>query len=99
MNKRKSKKSDYKSKIIARQINEIDRLKQTISTLQISNDEKGQLIKSVENIRQEFFNIVEELKKKKEEYEKLIAELIAMRNAFNQILFKGKWSLVRLLLR
>ncbi|MBQ8206416.1 MAG: hypothetical protein IJZ77_03055 [Bacilli bacterium] len=100
MNKRrKNRKSDYKSKVIFRQIEEIDRLKKCISELQISCDEKDTIINSIEFIRQDFLNLVDELKKKKDEYEKHIEELIEMKNSFNQIVFKGKWSLIRLLIK
>lgn len=100
MNKHKKRKRlDYSKKIIARQLSEIEQLKNTISKLEIDRTEKDRVIKSIEIIIQEFLSLVDDLKEKKDEYEKLIQEAIEMRNSFDKIVFKGKWSLIRLLIK
>ena len=100
MNKNfKNKKSDIKSQIIDRQISEIQRLKQEISKLEIDCEEKNKLINSIDFLHNDLISIIDELKNKRQEYNKLIAELYEMKSVMNQTVFKGKWKLIRLLLQ
>lgn len=100
MNKNfKNKTSDIKSQIIDRQINEIEHLKKQISQLEIDCEAKNNLINSVDSLRNDLAKIIDEIKRKKQEYDKLIAELYEMKSVMNQTVFKGKWKLIRLLLQ
>ena len=100
MNKRYNKKNaDVKSRVIQRQINEIENLKKTIADLDISCNKKDEIINAIDGMQNDFANIIDELKSKKEEYDKLNSELIEMKNAMNEVVFKRKWKLVRWLMR
>ena len=95
----KNKKSDIKSQIIDRQINEIEHLKQEISKLEIDCEEKNKLINSIDSLHSELVGVIDELKNKRQEYNKLITELYKMKSVMNQTVFKGRWKLIRLLLQ
>ena len=95
----KNKKSDYKSRIISRQIDEIEHLKQEVSKLEIDCEEKNKLINSIDSLRDDLVGVIDELKNKRQEYDKLIVELYKMKSVMNQTVFKGRWKLIRLLLQ
>lgn len=99
MKKRKRKYGRIKSGIIQHQADEIKSLKAQIDKLNIGCKEKDELINSVEHFQQEFTQILEELRDKKQEYEKILKEIKAMRDALNREVFKGKWSIVKWLIR
>ena len=97
--KNKKKVFDFKNQIIKKQINEIDDLKATISELEIGCADRDRIINSIDDIRNDLFEVVGELRNKSEEYDKLIADVKKMRDAMNQLVFNGKWKLIRLFLR
>lgn len=99
LSKKKNKRSDIKSKIIKRQTDEIDGLKQQISELEIDCDKKDEIINSIDTMREDFSDVINELKEKEKEYNDLINDLIKMRKVMNQEFFKGRWKLVRLLIK
>ena len=102
MNNRKSKdrnKSDLKNQIIQRKNDEIESLKNRISNLQIENEEKDELINSVEFLRNELLETIDELKSKRDEYDKLVSELREMKKVINEEVFKGRWSIIKLLVK
>ena len=57
------------------------------------------MINSVDVIRNDLSILINNLKDKGVEYDKLIDELTEMRNSINKVVFKGKWKLVRWLLK
>ena len=93
------KKSDLKGRIITRQVDEINFLKKKISSLEIDSAKKDEIIHSIDTIRDDLSETVNELKGKKEEYDELVEELMQMRNVMNQTVFNGRWKLIRLLLK
>ena len=102
MNKSKGKdrkKDDLKNQIIQRKNNEIESLKNKISNLQIENREKDELINSIEILHKELSEVVEDLKSKRDEYDNLVSELREMKKVINEEVFKGRWSLVKLLMK
>lgn len=99
MVKNKNKKSDIQNRIIKRKTEEIESLKEMISELEIDSTEKDNIIKSIDSFRDELSEIVDDLKGKREEYDKLIKELTDMKKIMNEEVFKGRWNLVRLLLK
>ena len=102
MNKSKGKdrkKDDLKNQIIQRKNNEIESLKNKISNLQIENLEKDELINSIEILHKELSEVVEDLKSKRDEYDNLVSELREMKKVINEEVFKGRWSLVKLLMK
>lgn len=93
------RKVEIKDKIIKRQIVEIDRLKKNVSTLEVSCEKKEKLINSFETLRTEMENTVNGLKEKENEYDVLIEDLKKMRSVMNKTVFKGRWRLIKLLLK
>lgn len=96
---KKNKRNDIKTKIIKRQIDEIDGLKQQISELEIDCNEKDEIINSIETMREDFASVIDELKEQEKEYNMLIDDLMKMRTVMNKEFFKGRWKLVRLLIK
>lgn len=47
----------------------------------------------------DFTMILDDLKEKRKKYEDLIEELTTMKNIFNQSVFKGRWKLIKLLMK
>lgn len=93
------KKPDIKNRTILNQIDKIDKLEKTISELEISCEEKDKVIASINVLRDDLFTVINQLKKKSDEYDVLIADLMEMRKVMNQTVFKGRWKLIRLLLK
>ena len=93
------KKNDTKNRIIERQIIKIETLKKDISKLEIDVKEKEKLINSVAFLHDEFLDVIEDLKKQREEYNKLINELQEMKNTMNEIVFKKRWKLIKFLMK
>lgn len=96
---KRNRKSNIKSRIIERQTHEIESLKKRISELEIDCDDKDELINSVDSLRIEMEQIVEDLKSKGEVYDKLVEELTEMKKIMNEEVFKNKWWLIRFLLK
>jgi len=106
----KDRKSELKDKTIARQAKEIESLKMEISKLKSSCDEKDRIIAekenegvefaaTIESLRSELKENINELKMKSEEYDENLAEIKMMKKVFNEELFKGKWNIVKLFIK
>ena len=93
------KKPDIKNRTILNQIDKIDKLEKTVSELKISCEEKDKIIASINVLRDDLFIVINQLKKKSDEYDVLIADLMEMRKVMNQTVFKGRWKLIRWLLK
>lgn len=93
------KRADYQNQVIQRKNDEIESLKIKISELQISCDEKDELVNSIDYLRKDFQSIIEDLKKKGEKYDELNADLMQMRKVLNQTVFKGRWRIIKWLMK
>lgn len=93
------KNHDIKNRTILSQIDKIDKLEKMISELKISCEEKDSVIASINVLREDLFTIINQLKKKSDEYDSIISDLMEMRKVMNQTVFKGRWKLIRLLLK
>lgn len=96
---RYEKKYETQKKIVLRQLDEIEKLKSSISELEIDGEKRTELIDSITDIRTELYEVIDDLSKKREEYTRLIEDLKQMKMVMNQTVFKGKWRLIKLLLR
>ena len=96
---RNKNKFDSKSQTIVRQVDKIYSLQKKVSALEIDNAKKDEIINSINALRDDLLMTVNELKSKSEKYDELIAELLQMRKVMNQTVFKGRWKLIRLLLK
>lgn len=100
INKSKAKKNnDVKSRIIAKQANEIEKLKAEIVKLQSDSAKKDELVNSIEPMRKELSEIIEDLNDKRSEYSILLSQLKESRKIINKDVFNGKHSLIRFLLK
>ena len=97
--KKKHRKQDVKSRIIERQTNEIESLKKQIYDLEIDCDKKDRLINSIDSLRVEFDEAIQNIRSKGEAYDALIEELNEMKKIMNEEVFRGKWNIIRLLMR
>lgn len=100
MNENKYKKKyELQKKLILRQSEQIDSLKLQIEVLNEELKEKNEIINSTYSLRNEFKKGIDDARKYKEEYVKLIKELRKMKEIINQEVYKGKWSLVKFLIK
>ena len=99
VNMRSSKDNDTKSRIIQKQSKDIERLKMDILKLEQTCSKKDEEINSVDSLKQELADITKELKTKRNEYENLIKELRIMKSVMDQRVFKGRWKLIRFLIK
>lgn len=100
MNENKYKKKyELQKKLILRQSEQIDALKLQIEVLNEELKEKNEIINSTYSLRNEFKKGIDDARKYKEEYVKLIKELRKMKEIINQEVYKGKWSLVKFLIK
>lgn len=93
------RKLEFQEKLIKRQSDEIESLKAQIEELKLKCDEKDRAIHSIASLKEELSNSVSEVKKHKEEYKKLIDELRKMKEVMNKTVYKGRWKLIKLLLK
>lgn len=96
---RYEKKYETQKKIVLRQLDEIEKLKSSISELEIDSEKRAELIDSITDIRTELYEVIDDLSERREEYTRLIEDLRQMKMVMNQTVFKGKWRLIKLLLR
>lgn len=96
---RYEKKYETQKKIVLRQLDEIEKLKSSISELEIDSEKRTELIDSITDIRTELYEVIDDLSERREEYTRLIEDLRQMKMVMNQTIFRGKWRLIKLLLR
>ena len=85
--------------MISRKSEKIKSLESEIEKLKLECEEKDSVINSIEPLRNELKQNIDEIKGYKEEYKKLIAELKRMKTIMNQKLYNGRWWLVRFLIK
>ena len=69
---RYEKKYETQKKIVLRQLDEIEKLKSSISELEIDSEKRTELIDSITDIRTELYEVIDDLSEKREEYTRLI---------------------------
>ena len=100
MNEKNYKKRlDFQEKIISRKNEQIEVLKLEIESLKLKLEEKDELINSVTPLRNELTENVKQVKKYKEEYKILIQDLKKMKEIINQTVYKGRWKLIKFLIK
>lgn len=106
----KDRKSELKDKTIARQAKEIEALKIEVSKLKSACDDKDRIIaekenegaefaETIEHLRGELKENIDELKMKSREYDDNLAEIKMMKKVFNEELFNGRWNLIKFLVK
>lgn len=93
------RKLEFQEKLIKRQSEEIESLNAQIEELKLKCEEKDRVIHSIASLKKELSDNVADVKKYKKQYKDLIDELRKMKAIMNQTVFKGKWKLVRFLIK
>lgn len=100
MNDKKYKKRlNFQSNIITKQSEQISLLKSQNERLEQKLKEKDEQLLSVEPLRKELAENVQECKRFKNEYKSLIEELKKMKSIFNQEVYKNRWWLIKFLIK
>lgn len=90
---------ESRNRTIRSQADNINKLREEIDKLSISLAEKDELIMSVDFLYNEINEALEEIKEERDRYRKLNADLLEMRKIMNKEVFRGRWNLIRLLMR
>ena len=92
---------DYQSRLIQRKNDEVEALNAKISKLELSCEEKDDLINSIEHLREDLKTTIMEIKAKGDEYDMLIEDLRLMKKIMIQEVFKSEWRfrLIKLLMK
>ena len=87
----KKERLDVKGRTIARQVETIERLEQQVKELEIDNKAKEEIINTVDDLREEFVSIVEDLKAKSKEYDSILKEMIDLKDTLREFVFTNKY--------
>jgi hypothetical protein len=93
------KRLDFQQKMIFRQSEQIEELKIQNEKLKLKLQEKDEIINSVAILKDELVKNVADSKKYKEEFARLIDELRKMKEVINKEVFKGRWRLIKFLIK
>lgn len=100
MNEKNYKKRlEFQQNMISRQSKQIEDLKSENEKLKLELQEKDNIIASVEPMRKELAQNVAESKRYKEEFKALVQEVRKMKEIVNQKVYKGRWKLIRFLIK
>lgn len=97
--KKYEKRLDFQKDLISRQSEQIENLKKQNERLKEKLKEKDEILSSIESMRIEMKENIKEHKRLKNEYGKLIDELKQMKEILNQEVYRGKWRLVKWLIK
>lgn len=97
--KKYEKRLETQSKMISRQSKRIEDLEEENRKLKLEIEEKNNVISSIEPMRKELVNNIAEVKQYKNKYKSLIQELKKMKEIVNQEVYRGRWNIIRLLMK
>ena len=90
---------EFQKKLNIKHEKEIELLRLENEELKVQCDKKDEIINSVDSLRVEMTQYVNAIKDKRKEYDELIEELRNMKKIMNQTVYKGRWRLVKLLIK
>lgn len=100
MNEKKYKRRlEFQQKMITHQSEQIDNLKAEIENLNNRLIEKDEIINSVAPLKNELTENINKLKEYRKQYSELIDELKKMKEIVNQTVYKGRWKLIKHLIK
>lgn len=100
MNEKKyERKLEIQQKKISYQSKQIEDLESQIRKLKLEIEEKNKVINSISTLREELINDIAESKEYKEKSKKLLDELRKMKEVINVEVFKGRWKLIKFLIK
>ena len=97
--KRYKKKLEVQQKIISRQSKQIEDLESQVQKLKLELKDKDEIINSIAPLRNKLLESVADADNCKRQYKELVNELRKMKDVFNQEVFKGRWRLIKLLIK
>ena len=97
--KRYEKRLEIQNKMISHQSKQIEDLELQVRNLKLEIEEKNKIINSTSSLRDEMAKNVEDIKGYKMKYKELIDEVRKMKDGLNQEVYKGRWWLVKLLIK
>lgn len=97
--KRYKKRLDIQSGLISRQSELIKKLKSQNEMLEQRLKEKDEQLLSVEPLRKELTESIQEHKKLKSQYQALIDDLKLMKNVFDKDVLKKRWWIIKWLIK
>lgn len=100
MNEKNFKKRlNFQKDLISRQSEQIENLKKQNEKLKEKLKEKDETLSFIEPMRKEMTESLKKIKQKKKEYYTLISELKQMKEILNQEVYRGRWRIVRWLIK
>lgn len=96
---RYKKKIDFQQKMILKQSEKIESLSAENARLRLEIEKKEELINSIAHLKEELIVKISEIDNQKSEYQKLIQKLKNMIKIINQEVYKGRWDLVKFLIK
>lgn len=100
MNEKKYRKRlDFQQQAVSRQSKQIEDLKSQVEKLKLECQRKDEIINSVAPLKEELAKNVEDTKRYKEEYKKLIDELRKMKKIINQEVYRGRWKIIKFFIK
>lgn len=97
--KKYKKRIEFQEKMISRKNEQIESLELRIQNLELKCKEKDNIIDSITHLRNELNENIDKTNKHKEEYKELIYELKKMKEILNQTVYKGRWKLIKFLIK
>lgn len=97
--KKYEKRIEFQQKMISRQSKQIEELESQVRNLKLEIEEKNKIINSTSSLRDEMAKNVADIKGYKMKYKELIDEVRKMKDGINQEVYKGRWWLVKLLIK
>ncbi len=97
--KRYEKRLETQGNMISRQSKQIEELESQVINLKLEIEEKNKIINSVAPLREELMQNVAQTKKYMEESKELVNELRKMKDVMNHTVFKGRWKIIKYLLK
>lgn len=93
------KKIELQKKLISKQSEQIESLMSQVDDLKLECKKKEEIINSVSFLRDELMQKNKDIDECKERYRVLIDELRKMKEILNQKVYKGRWWLVKFLIK
>ena len=90
---------EFQRNIIIKQSEKIKELESRIAELELKCEEKDREIMSVSILKEELTKNVEEIKEYRECYMTLLNEIRKMKDTINKEVYKGKWSIIKFLIK
>lgn len=97
--KRLNKKIELQKKLISRQAEQIESLNSQVAKLTLEIENRDNIINSVSSLKDDLIQKNKDIDKCKEKYRVLIDELRKMKEILNQEVYKGRWWLVKFLIK